>query len=183
MRGTVVRAIATTMTQAFGPTMATATSASMICGNAMITSIPRIRMSSSALREYAATRPIITPATRPMRSRDDGHHQDAAAAVQHPAEHVLAQVVRPEHRLAARVGVGRSDRGARAVGGDVWSDDRQQDERSRRAARRCGSATAAANGAAATYARTTGGASSPACTSEIAARRFSGLTAGSLASA
>jgi hypothetical protein len=37
----------------------------MICGNAMITSMPRIRMSSSALREYAATRPIATPAISP----------------------------------------------------------------------------------------------------------------------
>ena len=65
IRGTVVRAIATTMTQACGPMMATATSASRICGSAMITSMPRIRMSSSALREYAATRPIAVPATSP----------------------------------------------------------------------------------------------------------------------
>ncbi len=66
MRGTVVRAIATTMTQVAGPMMATATSASMICGNAMITSIPRISTSSSALREYAATRPMTTPTISPI---------------------------------------------------------------------------------------------------------------------
>ncbi len=49
-RGAVVSAIATTITHACGPTTATATSASMICGNAMITSMPRIRMSSSTFR-------------------------------------------------------------------------------------------------------------------------------------
>ena len=65
IRGAVVRAMAATMTQACGPTMATATSASRICGSAMITSMPRIRVSSSALREYAATRPIAAPATSP----------------------------------------------------------------------------------------------------------------------
>ena len=126
IRGTVVRAMAATMTQACGPTMATATSASRICGSAMITSMPRIRMSSSALREYAATRPIADADDQPERGRDDGHHEDAAPAVQHPAQHVLPEVVRPEHRLAAGVGVGRPDRGARAVGGDVRPDDRQQ---------------------------------------------------------
>ena len=55
--------MAATITQACGPTMATATSASRICGSAMNTSMARIRVSSSALREYAATRPIAVPAT------------------------------------------------------------------------------------------------------------------------
>ena len=44
----------------------TATSASMICGNAMMTSIARISTSSRALREYAATSPTTTPTTMPM---------------------------------------------------------------------------------------------------------------------
>ena len=62
--------------------MATATSASMICGNAMITSMPRIRTSSSALREYAATRPIAAPAISPSAVAMMAIDQDAAAAVQ-----------------------------------------------------------------------------------------------------
>ena len=45
--------------------MATATSASMICGSAMITSMARISVSSRALREYAATRPMAPPAISP----------------------------------------------------------------------------------------------------------------------
>src|SRR5262249_30010109 len=64
----------------------------------------------------------------PERGRDDGQDQDAAAAVEDPAQHVLTEVVRPQHRRAARVRIGRADRGARAVRRDVGPDDRQQHE-------------------------------------------------------
>jgi len=50
-RGMVVNPTARMMVTGFGPTVAIATRASMICGKARITSIPRIRTSSSQPRE------------------------------------------------------------------------------------------------------------------------------------
>ena len=50
-RGIVVRPTASTISQDVAPSVVTATSASMICGNARITSIPRMSTSSSQLRE------------------------------------------------------------------------------------------------------------------------------------
>ena len=50
-RGIVVRPTVSTISHDLGPTVAMATSASMICGKARITSIPRIRTSSSLPRE------------------------------------------------------------------------------------------------------------------------------------
>ena len=64
-RGSVVSPTARTISHGLGPTVAIATSASMICGKARITSMPRISTSSSQFREYAATRPTIAPRIRP----------------------------------------------------------------------------------------------------------------------
>jgi hypothetical protein len=58
--------MATTMIQVFAPMSVTATRASMICGNARMTSMVRIKTSSRTLREYAATRPTIAPSTSPI---------------------------------------------------------------------------------------------------------------------
>ena len=97
-RGAVVRAIARTITQFFAPTRLTATSASMICGNAMITSIARIRMSSSALRAYAATRPIATPKTRPIAVETTAITRMLRPPYRKRLEHVLPEVVGAEDR-------------------------------------------------------------------------------------
>ncbi len=58
-RGACVRPTIRTISQSFGPSAETASSARMICGKASSTSLPRISTSSSQLREYAATSPTI----------------------------------------------------------------------------------------------------------------------------
>ena len=52
--------------QSFGPTVATATSASTIDGNARMMSMPRMSTSSSSDRVYAAVSPIAVPRTSPI---------------------------------------------------------------------------------------------------------------------
>ena len=106
-RGAVVSAIATMISQLLAPSRLTATRASMICGKAMMTSIARISTSSRALRAYAATRPIAHADDQTDRGGDDRHDEDAPAAVQEPAEHVLAEVV------------GAEEPGALAAGGEL----------------------------------------------------------------
>src|SRR3954451_12556782 len=64
-RVAVVIATIRTSSQSFGPTVAIATSASTIDGNARITSMPRISASSRKEREYAATRPMAAPKLSP----------------------------------------------------------------------------------------------------------------------
>ncbi len=114
----------------------------MICGSARITSIVRIKKSSSLPRLYAAISPTVVPRSNDQRGRQNSRDQDRLTAVQEPRPHVVTHVGRAEERgqagLAGRL-ERKADSLALAVRRDVSTeqgndaqhhDDQQTDARS-----------------------------------------------------
>ena len=127
-RGIVVSPTASTMQpRPAGRRVAIATSASMICGKARITSMARIRTSSSTLRGVGrdqadrrrrATRPRAVASTAITRMLRPPHRNRL--------QHVLAEVVGAEARaLPPGLAFGHADERRRAVGREERADDRR----------------------------------------------------------
>ncbi len=120
VRGIVVRPIVITSSERLGPTVAAATSVRTICGKQRMTSIVRIRRSSTRPRAYAATSPTMMPSPTPSAGRERRQREHRAAAPEEAREHV-ARRGRPCRTSSAGSGrrarrSGRSGRPERTTG-------------------------------------------------------------------
>ena len=127
--GTHAIATRTTISPSFGPRSETKRRTKTICGNARMTSMPRISRSSAIVPAVRGEQPDRRADRDAERGGGEGHPENAPPSPQDAGEHIVAEVVGAEQELS-RTGccAGRPTTASGSWGATKGPIEREQDD-------------------------------------------------------